>query len=159
MNKINKKERNLIEQLLDRISSEDAEKIKNRMVLAAKIDEALKAKNWKKKDFAEALNKNQSMITKWLSGTHNFTADTLWDIERILKIRLIDLGDSAAARSGDVHIYLSVKNNRQSQVLIEQKDGTHLHYTLLPAANQHDDVSSRKSTKSRKGQPSSNTTA
>ncbi len=68
---------NLIEQLLNYISPEESLRIENRMLLAAKIDDALKAKGWKKNDLMKALGKkNQSEVTKWLSGTHNFTATT-----------------------------------------------------------------------------------
>ncbi len=59
------------------------------MLLAAKIDNAIKAKYWKKKEFAESLNKKPSEIAKWLSGTHNFTIETLFDIERVLDINII----------------------------------------------------------------------
>lgn len=32
-----------------------------------------------------------SLVSKWLSGTHNFTIDTLTDIQRVLGIRLLDV--------------------------------------------------------------------
>lgn len=38
---------------------------------------------------AEALNQLPSVITKWLRGTHNFTSDTLSNIENILGIKLL----------------------------------------------------------------------
>ena len=59
------------------------------MLLAARIDDGIKTKCWKKKDFANAMGKTPSEITKWLSGTHNFTSDTLFDIERVLNINLL----------------------------------------------------------------------
>ncbi|HAF27918.1 MAG TPA: hypothetical protein DCG75_02620 [Bacteroidales bacterium] len=63
------------------------------MMLAARIQDALKAKNMKKGELATALNKQPSEISKWLSGTHNFTAETLWDIGDVLEIDLISLED------------------------------------------------------------------
>ena len=81
----------LIDKILKEISPEEFEKIEKRMLLAARIDDAIKAKGWKRKDIANALNKNPSEITKWLSGTHNFTFDTLCDIERVLNINLVKL--------------------------------------------------------------------
>jgi ribosome-binding protein aMBF1 (putative translation factor) len=51
-----------------------------------------KSKGWKHKDLLSAIGKeNSSIITKWLSGTHNFTVDTLVELEQALNIRLIDL--------------------------------------------------------------------
>ena len=63
------------------------------MILAAKIDDGIKAKGWRKLDLANKLNKKPSVITKWISGTHNFTIDTLWDIEKLLEINLIRLDE------------------------------------------------------------------
>ena len=83
---------NLIEQLLNSISPEESQRIENRMLLAAKIDDALKAKGWKKKDLMEALGKiNQSEVTKWLSGTHNFTSDLLTDLGRVLNTNFFNI--------------------------------------------------------------------
>jgi len=69
----------------------EAERVENRMLLAAKIDDAIKAKGWSKKEFAEKMSKSPSEISKWLSGTHNFTSDTLFDIAKILGTSLINL--------------------------------------------------------------------
>ena len=91
----------LIDKFLNEIPYEEYERTKNKMLLASRIDDAIKAKGWKKKDLAKALNKQPSEISKWLSGTHNFTTDTLWDIEKILNIKLITLSDSQAEQVTD----------------------------------------------------------
>lgn len=80
-----------IDEIFNSISPEEAGKIEKKMLLAAKIEDAMKAKGWKNKDFAKALKKQPSEITKWLSGTHNFTVETLWEIERVLDIELVAL--------------------------------------------------------------------
>lgn len=67
---------------------EQFNKTKRTMLLAALIDEALKAKGWSKKQLAEAMHKNPSEVTKWLSGTHNFTLETLYLIESYLDTTL-----------------------------------------------------------------------
>lgn len=81
----------LINSLLNKIDPLDQEKTDAKMELAAKIGRAMEAKKWKKKDLLKAVGKdNPSIITKWLSGTHNFTVETLIDLEKVLDIRLID---------------------------------------------------------------------
>lgn len=80
-----------IEDLLNEISPEELKRTERKMMLAARIDDALKAKGMKKGDLAKALNKQPSEITKWLSGTHNFTAETLWEIGDVLDINLINI--------------------------------------------------------------------
>lgn len=61
------------------------------MLLAAKINDGMKAKGWQNKQLAEALEQNPSIITKWLIGIHNFTSDNLSDIEEVLGISLLDI--------------------------------------------------------------------
>lgn len=64
-----------------------------RMMLAAKIDDALKAKGLGLKQFAEMMGERPSVIKEWLSKGHNFRVDTLADVQRVLRIRLLDLND------------------------------------------------------------------
>lgn len=91
MNEPNKK--NLLDELLEGITPEEQEKKDKKMILSTKIANAIKAKGLKKSEFAEILGKQPSEISKWLSGTHNFTIDTLMDIERVLSIQLLDTGN------------------------------------------------------------------
>jgi transcriptional regulator with XRE-family HTH domain len=91
MNEPNKK--NLLNELLESITPEEQAKTDKKMILTTKIANAIKAKGLKKSEFAETLGKQPSEISKWLSGTHNFTIDTLMDIERVLSIQLLDTGN------------------------------------------------------------------
>ena len=77
--------------LLKGISPKEQARTEHRMLLAAKIDDGRKAKGWTQNQFAEKMAKQPSEISKWLSGTHNFTSDTLWDIEEQLEIELISI--------------------------------------------------------------------
>ncbi|MCC5906730.1 MAG: helix-turn-helix transcriptional regulator [Balneolaceae bacterium] len=86
-------EKNLLNELLESITPEEQAKTDKKMILATKIANAIKAKGLKKYEFAEILGKQPSEISKWLSGTHNFTIDTLMDIERILSVQLLDTGN------------------------------------------------------------------
>lgn len=90
-NNMEMKKGNLLEELLASITPVEQAKIDARMLLAAKIADGMKAKGWKNKDLLEAVGKeNPSIITKWLSGTHNFTSDTLVELEYALGIQLLD---------------------------------------------------------------------
>lgn len=88
----------LLESLVNKITPEEQARTDARMKLAAKIYKALKEKEWTQTQLAQALNKQVSVISKWLSGTHNFTVDTLIDIEGILQVHLLDLGDTAGTQ-------------------------------------------------------------
>lgn len=82
-----------IASVLSKVAPEEQKKTENKMLLAAKIDDGRKAKGWSQTEFAEQMGKQPSEISKWLSGTHNFTSDTLWDIEEKLGMELISIKD------------------------------------------------------------------
>ena len=52
--------------------------------IADRIQELLDAKGMQQKDLAKALGKQESEVSKWLSGTHNFTLKTLAKITEVL---------------------------------------------------------------------------
>jgi transcriptional regulator with XRE-family HTH domain len=90
------KNNNIISEILGSISPNEAKKIENKMLLAAKIDDAMKAKGWKKKDLMKAMGKkNPSEVTRWLSGTHNFTVDLLTEIGLALDTDFLNLGTTS----------------------------------------------------------------
>lgn len=70
----------LLQELFDEITPLEMEQARNRMQLASCIEDLMNARGWNKSQFAENLGKNPSEITKWLSGTHNFTNNVLTEI-------------------------------------------------------------------------------
>lgn len=62
-----------------------------------RIHEILKEKGLKQKDLALRLGKNESEISKWMRGTHNFTIDTLVSIENVLGEPIIEVCYSQTA--------------------------------------------------------------
>lgn len=81
----------IIKELMAETSPEELARTEKRMLLAARLDDAIKARGWRQTEFAKAIGKKPSEVSKWLSGTHNFTVDTLFDIEGVLKINLVRL--------------------------------------------------------------------
>ncbi len=110
----------LVDGLLDSITPEEQEQTDYKMKLSAKIYAGLKAKGWKSLDLANALNlKSPSLVSKWLSGTHNFTVDTLVDIQRVLNIKLLNVELSQAAPSLQVNFTVSVEPASLSKDIYE----------------------------------------
>lgn len=93
MSKIKTYHSEAIDNILKEIDPKIEKRIEFKMQLAAKIDKARIKMGLSKKQFAENLSKKPSEITKWLSGTHNFTSDTLFEIQQLLKIDLINVDD------------------------------------------------------------------
>lgn len=78
-----------LDDFLAGISEKEQNETTARMKLAAAIDDAMKAQNISKSKLATMTGQNNSVITKWLSGTQNFTTDTLEDIGQALHINLL----------------------------------------------------------------------
>lgn len=58
--------------------------VEKNLAIANKIYEMLQYRGLKPADLARLLNKKPSEISKWLTGTHNFTTKTIAKIETIL---------------------------------------------------------------------------
>lgn len=93
MNKPKRQSSKLIRELQEKRTPAEFEKTKKRMLLAARIQDAIKAKGLSYKQFALMMDQYESVVSKWLSGTHNFTADTLFDIEEKLGIKLVSFSE------------------------------------------------------------------
>lgn len=59
--------------------------------LSNRIQFLLDKNSMDQKDLAKALKKNESEISKWLSGSHNFTLKTIARIEDVLGDKLLEV--------------------------------------------------------------------
>ena len=59
--------------------------------IAERIHEVLSKKGLTQKDLAKQLHKRESEISKWLTGRHNFTMQTIAKIETALDCQLIKI--------------------------------------------------------------------
>jgi len=97
----------ILSEIFAEITPREQKRTDNRMLLAAKIKDGMNAKGWRNKQLAEALEQNPSVITKWLSGTHNFTSDTLSDIEEVLGISLLNVQAKKEIQIVHYHVQIS----------------------------------------------------
>ena len=80
----------ILDTVLSNIDKKRAKNMERRMMLAVKIAEGIKRKGLSQKEFAEKMCKRPSEISKWLRGT-------LFDIEDVLNIHLIDINEYSHA--------------------------------------------------------------
>ena len=113
---MNSKPRNykstLLTELIESTSPEELEKTESKMRLAIKIADAIREQGYGKTEFARKIKKNNSEISKWLSGTHNFTHDTLILLEQELNINQKKIKEQ--------YIYLTINFEGHNQINIEQ---------------------------------------
>lgn len=77
-------------------------KTRNRMLVAAKIADAMRSCGMNQKQLAQKMGKTKSEVSEWLSGDRNFTLDTLTEIEHTLNVSLVDTDSSRYAYSKKV---------------------------------------------------------
>ena len=83
--------------IMNNIDEDKLRRTRNRMLVAATIADALKAKGISQKQFAAMTGRSESEISEWLSGDRNFTIDTLSDINKYLGIELLSVSDMRTA--------------------------------------------------------------
>lgn len=75
--------------------------------LSNRIQFLLDQKSMDQKDLAKALGKNESEISKWLSGSHNFTLKTVARIEDVLGDKLLEVvKDEITIKDEKVNVYI-----------------------------------------------------
>lgn len=72
-----RKDTDSLSDLIGEIPLEVQLRTKLSVAIANRIESLMREKGYTKKQFAEALGRRPSEITKWLSGEHNFTIATL----------------------------------------------------------------------------------
>lgn len=81
----------LVKDILNSTTELEKKKIRKKMLFALKLKQAITNSGMNKSQFAEKIGKTKSTISKWLSGTHNFTIDTIYEIEDVLKIKISEM--------------------------------------------------------------------
>ena len=76
--------------IMNNIDEDKLRRTRDRMLVANRIADALKAKGISQKKFSEMTGRSESEISEWLSGDRNFTIDTLSDIKKYLGIDLLN---------------------------------------------------------------------
>lgn len=98
----------LLEELSSAVTAEEQEQTDYKMKMASKIYKAMKAQGMNQTKFAAAMGGKQvSLVSRWLSGTHNFTIDTLIDIQRVLGISLLDVESAQSQPALNVKLRVS----------------------------------------------------
>lgn len=82
---------NLFRECLAAIPASQRNEFELSFGIAERISDVLKSKGLTQKDFAHKLNKRESEISKWMTGRHNFTIQTIAKIELALGCKLINI--------------------------------------------------------------------
>ena len=81
----------LLRECLAAIPEEQKAEFELSFGIAERISEILQKNNLTQKDLARKLHKRESEISKWLTGRHNFTMQTIAKVETALGCKLINI--------------------------------------------------------------------
>lgn len=91
-----------------------------------RIHEILAKQGKEQKELARALGKKESEISKWMSGTHNFTIKTLAKIEDVLDEPIIQVSKTKASETSKCFFIISdnykMKKSRHSSIISNSID-------------------------------------
>ena len=81
--------------LFDQIVAETPPQLKKQLdmsfAIADKLDATLKERGMTQKEFARMIGDSEAEVSRWLSGTHNFTLATLANISVALGVNVINI--------------------------------------------------------------------
>lgn len=83
------KRSNILEARRKKVDPAIRQKVNLSFQIVDRIHEILSAKGYKQKDLAQMLGKSEAEISKWMRGTHNFTLDTIMNIEDTLNEQIL----------------------------------------------------------------------
>lgn len=87
------KRSSIIEARRAKVSPEVRRRVDLSFLIVDRITAVLKERGLRQKDLAAMLDKNESEISKWMRGTHNFTIETISQIERVLGEPILQVAD------------------------------------------------------------------
>ena len=103
----------VIADVLAQIDQKEFARTQKRLMLAVKIDEAMRRKGYNQRQFAKLMGKSTTVISEWLSGERNFTSDTLVDIEEALGIQLLDVTTMTTVNAKTESVIKAQRNARK----------------------------------------------
>lgn len=81
---VDDKANNLFEKYLERVDPEIRNEVSLNIDIANRIYDLIKKKGMTQREFAALMGKRESEVSRWLSGTHGFTTNTLAKISAVL---------------------------------------------------------------------------
>lgn len=87
----NRKPSASLTKIIRNLDEDKLRRTRDRMLIATKIADTLKAKGITQREFSRMIRKSESEISEWLSGDRNFTIDTLSDISKCIGVNLLNI--------------------------------------------------------------------
>ena len=81
----------LFKELMEKIPEESRRESELSYSIARRINEVIVRKGWTQADLAKAIGRPPAVVSRWMSGTQNFTLKTLASLESALGEKIISV--------------------------------------------------------------------
>lgn len=85
------KRSSIIEARRAKVPNETRQRVNLSFLIVDRIHSILTERGMRQCDLARMLDKKESEISKWMRGTHNFTIDTITQIENALGVKILQV--------------------------------------------------------------------
>lgn len=99
------------------LNTAEYRRVESRMRVAAKIADTLKQKGMTQRELARLLDKKPSEISRMLTGTMNLTHDTMFDLQRVLGIELINVSTPGIREVPQFNLSIALKRGPEYRIL------------------------------------------
>ena len=116
----------MLQEIRDRTKPEEKRYIKKNMAIVNAIYQALERKNMKASDLAKKMGKSPAEISKWLSGMHNITLQSITKLEAILDEDIVltpSVAQSQYERTKYVTFKMQANPNRIQEISYDKPTG------------------------------------
>jgi transcriptional regulator with XRE-family HTH domain len=77
--------------------------------IADRVEQLLADKGWSQKDLAQAMGKQESEVSRWLTSIHNFTLKSISKMEAALGADILQIPLSGEVQSQTRYVYITAK--------------------------------------------------
>lgn len=126
------KKNNILEGRRASVSKEIRAAVDFSFEIVDRIYQVLESKGMTQKDLAKLLGKNESEISKWMRGTHNFTISTIIKIENALDCKILSVQKNMDHVSSFIDvspILVSIQSNVGTMLSGNSKPGRYRNLT------------------------------
>ncbi len=107
--------KSVIQRMRERISPETKRMVAKNLAICEQVRLLLSEKDWTQKDLSERMGKSQAEVSKWLSGMHNLTQQSIVKMEEALGADITITPAQARKSATEVHwvpvtVYATMNN-------------------------------------------------
>lgn len=81
--------KNVVKRIRQRMKPENHQFVSKNLAITEQVYSLLKERGWSQKEFANRLGKHESEVSRWLSGLHNLTLESIVKMEVVLETEII----------------------------------------------------------------------